>query len=102
MDSVESTLAEIRSKAAELRSSFGDEERARARPADGSPPLRQVAALRGEEGQAAEARRWALAPVSPEVGDRAEASLPQGRRRGWRLEDRGSAGDVVPASRRRD
>src|SRR5207247_9943722 len=30
MDSLERTLAEIRSKAAELRNSFGDEERARA------------------------------------------------------------------------
>src|SRR5216117_1873185 len=53
--------------------------RAQGRPADGSTPLRQVAARRGEEGQAAEARRWALAPVSPEVGDRAKASLAQGR-----------------------
>ena len=30
MHSLERTLAEIRSKAAELRNSFGDEERARA------------------------------------------------------------------------
>lgn len=30
MDSLERTIAEIRSKAAELRNSFGDEERARA------------------------------------------------------------------------
>src|SRR6266702_381940 len=43
--------------------------RAQARPADGSTPLRQVAARRGEEGQAPEARRWAVAPVSPEGGD---------------------------------
>src|SRR5207245_2600805 len=58
--------------------------RAQARPADGSTPLRQVAARRGEEGKAPEARRRALAPVSPEVGDRAKASLAQGRRRsGW-------------------
>ncbi len=37
MDSLERTLAEIRSKAAELRNSFGDEERAREQ-SNGQPP----------------------------------------------------------------
>src|SRR2546422_6820652 len=37
-----------------------------------------------------------------EVGDGAEGSSGEGRRRGRRLEDRGSAGDVVPAGRRRN
>jgi len=36
MDSLERTLAEIRSKAAELRNSFGDEEGAR--QSNGQPP----------------------------------------------------------------
>src|SRR5881628_889286 len=72
--------------------------RARARPADGSTPLRQVAARRGKEGQAAEARRWAVAPVSPEVGDRAKASLPQGRRRGGRLEGHRDVAHLLSAN----
>ena len=36
--------------------------RAKARPANGSPPLRQVASVCGEEGRAAEAHGWPVAP----------------------------------------
>jgi hypothetical protein len=39
---------------------------------------------------------------SADVGDGAERLSREGRRRGRRLEDRRSAGDVVPAGRRRD
>src|SRR6266705_497815 len=83
-----------------IRSDYGMDLRwrAQARPADGSTPLRQVAARRGEEGQAAEARRWALAPVSPEVGDRAKASLAQGRRRGGRLEGHRDVAHLLSAT----
>src|SRR5207245_11380849 len=73
--------------------------RAQDGPADGSTPLRQVAARRGEEGQGAEARRWAVAPVSPEVGDGAKASLPQGRRRGGRLEGHRDVAHLLSATR---
>src|SRR2546425_960202 len=62
-----------------IRGDYGMDlrRRAQARPADGSPPLRQVAARRGEEGQAPETRRRIVAPVPPEVGDRTKASLAQ-------------------------
>src|SRR5207245_379478 len=39
---------------------------------------------------------------SAEVGDGAEGLSCEGRRRGRRLEDRRSAGDVIPAGRRRN
>jgi len=48
--------------------------------------LRQMAPRCGEGGQAPEARRRALAPVSSEVGNGAKASLAQGRCRGGRVE----------------
>src|SRR5947208_7670685 len=51
-------------------------------------------------GCAAAARDLAL--DSAEVGDGAEGLSCEGRRRSGRLEDRGSAGDVVPAGRRRN
>src|SRR5437667_12705082 len=44
--------------------------RPQARPPDGSPPVRQVAPRRGEEGQAAGAPTWARAPVSAEESNR--------------------------------
>src|ERR1700683_1372387 len=53
--------------------------RAETRSAHGSPPLRSVVADCREEGQAREVGRWSLAPVSPEVGDRAEAPVHHGR-----------------------
>src|SRR5207249_3893200 len=59
---------------------------------------RQVAARRGEEGQAAEARRRALAPVSSEVGNGAKASLAQGRCRGGRVEGHGDVAHLLSAA----
>src|SRR5881628_1041189 len=73
--------------------------RAQARPADGSPPLRQVAACRGEEGQAPKARRRPVASVPAEVGNGAKASLAQGCRRGGWVERHRDTPHLLSAGR---
>src|SRR3989454_7252250 len=98
MDSLERTLAEIRSKAAELRNSFGDEERARA--------IEWAASLVERALQEHAEERLTLAEASARSGYSQdhlarlirEGSLPQGRRRGGRLEGHRDVAHLLSAT----
>src|SRR6266571_5420283 len=58
-----------------------------------------MALLCGQEGQAPEARRWALAPVPSEVGNGAKASLAQGCCRGGWVERHRDTSHLLSAAR---
>src|SRR5207244_12511300 len=67
-----------------------------------SSSVRRLAAAGISVGEDRAAASWDVALDSAEVGDGAEGSSGEGRRRGRRLEDRGSADDLVPAGGRRN
>jgi len=67
-----------------------------------SASVRRLAAAGLQVGPDRAAAAWDVALDSAEAGDGAERIPGEGRRRGRRVEDRGSAGHVVPAGRCRN